>query len=189
MYLPFPQATRSAFTLAVRTAIAPSSLISSIRDAVRSVDKDQPVYNIKTVGELRSESIAQTRFNTYALSIFAALALIMAAVGLYGVMAYSVSQRTHEIGIRMAFGAQRGDVFRLVIRQGMTLALAGIMIGLAASLALTRVMSGLLYGVTATDVTTYITVALTLALISLVACYLPARRATRVDPLVALRYE
>jgi putative ABC transport system permease protein len=189
MYVPFPQAMRPAFTLTIHTTVDPSSLIPAVRNEVQSVDKDQPLYNIKTLDELRSESIAKFRFNTYVLAIFSALALIMAAVGLYGVMAYSVSQRTRELGIRMALGAQPEDVRRLVVGQGMRLALIGIGLGLAASLAVTRVMSSLLYGVTTTDTVTFISVALTLAVISLLASYIPARKATRVNPIIALRYE
>ncbi len=189
MYVPFQQAPRAAFTLVTRTTVEPASLTSSVTNAVQSVDKDQPVYNVKTMETFRSESIAQSRFNTYALSIFAAIALVMAAVGIYGVMAFSVTQRTNELGIRIALGAQPGDVLRLVIRQGMILALIGILIGLAASLALTRVMASLLYGVAATDVLTFVTVSAALALIALAASYLPARRATRIDPMVAIRYE
>jgi putative ABC transport system permease protein len=189
MYVPYPQAPRAAFTLAVRTTVEPESLMSSVTSAVQSVDKDQPVYNVKTMEQFRSASVAQSRFNAYALSIFAAIALVMAAVGIYGVMAYSVTQRTHEMGIRIALGAQPGDVLRLVVKQGMLLALLGIVVGLAASLALTRVMSSLLYGVAATDLLTFATVSAALALIALTASYLPARRATRVDPMVALRYE
>ncbi len=189
MYVPFLQATRPAFTLAMRTTVDPSSMILAMRSAVQSVDKDQPLYNIKTMAELRSESIAQSRFHTYAFSLFAALALIMAAVGLYGVMAYSASQRTREIGIRIALGAQPGDVRKMVIRRGMLLAAIGIVAGLAASLAVTRVMSNLLYGVRSTDLSAFTVVALTLAIISLLASYIPARKATRVDPMTALRYE
>jgi putative ABC transport system permease protein len=189
MYVPYLQAPRAAFTLVARTTVKPESLTSSVTGAVQSVDKDQPVYNVKTMEEFRSESVAQSRFNTYALSIFAAIALVMAAVGIYGVMAYSVTQRTNELGIRIALGAQPGDVLRLVIKQGMILSLLGIVIGLVASLALTRVMASLLYGVGATDLLTFVTVSSALALIALAASYLPARRATRVDPMVALRYE
>jgi putative ABC transport system permease protein len=189
LYVPYLQAPKGAFTLAVRTTVEPESLTASVTNAVQSVDKDQPVYNVKTLEQFRSASLAQSRFNAYALSIFAAIALVMAAVGIYGVMAYSVTQRTREMGIRIALGAQPGDVLRLVVRQGMVLALLGIVVGLAASLALTRVMSGLLYGVAATDLLTFVTVSAALALIALTATYLPARRATRVDPMIALRYE
>ena len=189
MYVPFQQAPRAVFTLVTRTTVDPASLTSSVTSAVQTVDKDQPVYNVKTMEMFRSESIAQSRFNTYALSIFAAIALVMAAVGIYGVMAFSVTQRTNELGIRIALGAQPDDILRLVIRQGMILALVGIVIGFAASLALTRVMNSLLYGVGATDLITFVTVSAALALIALAASYLPARRATRINPMVAIRYE
>jgi putative ABC transport system permease protein len=141
------------------------------------------------MNEMRAESLAQVRFNTLVLSVFAALGLILAAVGIYGVAAYSVTQRTHEIGIRMALGAQPESVLRLVLRQGMVLALIGMALGLVASYAVTRVMKSLLFGVSATDPMTFVIVALILAAVALVANYVPARRATRVDPLIALRYE
>jgi putative ABC transport system permease protein len=138
---------------------------------------------------MRSESLAALRFNTVALSIFAGLGLILAAVGIYGVMAYSVGQRTHEIGIRMALGAQRGAVLRLVLGQGMLLVLIGVVIGLAASFGMTRIMASLLYGVSATDPVTFTAVVVALSFVALLANYIPARRATKVDPIVALREE
>jgi len=167
----------------------PASLIAGIRHAVREVDPEQPVYNIRTMEQRLSHSIAPQRFIALLLSLFAAVALILAAVGIYGVMSYAVAQRTHELGVRMALGAPPRDVLKLVVGQGMKLALAGVGIGLAAAFGLTRLMKGLLFGVSALDPLTFIAVALLLAGVALIACYLPARRAMRVDPLTALRRE
>jgi putative ABC transport system permease protein len=190
MYVSYLQTVRPAYTVAVRTEVDPSSIVPSLRNEIRAIDKDQPISLVKTMNELRSESLAQLRFNTTALSLFAGIGLILAGVGIYGVMAYSVAQRTHEIGIRMALGAQPENVLKLVLGQGMLLAIIGVGIGLAASLALTRVMASLLFGgVTTTDPMTFAFVSLMLALVALLACYIPARRATRVDPLIALREE
>jgi predicted permease len=189
MYVPFPQAMRPAFTLTIHTTVDPSSLIPAVRNEVQSVDKDQPLYNIKTLDELRSESIAKFRFNTYALAIFSALALIMAAVGLYGVMAYSVSQRTNEIGIRMALGASQGNVLQLILRQGLGVIGAGLGVGLLGAFFAARLVESQLYSTSARDPLTLAGIALLLAFIAFLACLIPARRATRVDPLVALRSE
>jgi putative ABC transport system permease protein len=175
--------------LVVRTNVEPLGLAAVVRRTVWEIDKDQPVSTIRTMEELLSESIARQRFSMLLLGIFATVALLLAAVGIYGVMADSVTQRTHEIGIRLALGARRGDVLRLVVKQGMVLALIGVAIGAAASLALTRLMKSLLYDVSATDPATFLGVSLLLAVVALLACLIPARRATKVDPLVALRYE
>lgn len=176
-------------SLVVRTRTEPLGLAGAVRRQVLATDPNQPVFNIKTMDQIIAESVAARRFAMLLLAIFAGVALVLAAVGIYGVMAYSVEQRTHEIGIRMALGAQGRDILRLVVGQGMALTLIGVGLGLAASLALTRVMSSLLYGVSATDPSTFGVISLLLALISLLACYIPARRATRVDPMIALRYE
>jgi putative ABC transport system permease protein len=160
-----------------------------LRGAVQQVDKDQPISNIMTMEQLLAESMAQRRFNMLLLAIFSAVALLLAAVGIFGVMNYSVTQRTHEIGIRMALGAQGSDVLKMVVGQGMALALIGVVVGVASSFILTRIMSNLLFGVSATDPLTFAGVSLLLTLIALLSCYIPARRATKVDPMIALRYE
>jgi putative ABC transport system permease protein len=189
MYVSYLQTPRPVYTLAVRPNLEPSSMAGAVRNEVWSIDKDQPITAVKTMEQMRSESLASIRFNTIALSIFAGIGLILAAVGIYGVMAYSVGQRTHEIGIRMALGAQAGSVLKMVLVQGMILVLIGVVVGLGASFALTRIMTSLLYGVTPTDPVTFAFIAVTLILVALVANYIPARRATQVDPLVALREE
>ncbi len=173
--------------LAVRTTTEPSTLVGAIRHEAQQLDREQPIAGIATMEELLATSLSQSRFSTLLLAMFAGVALILAAVGIYGVMAYSVAQRTHEIGIRVALGAQAGDVLNLVIRQGLTLAVAGVAIGLGAALIMTRVMTSLLYGVTATDPITFAIIPVVLTGVALVASFIPARRATKVDPMVALR--
>ena len=175
--------------LVVNTDVDPTSLAASIRQAVWEVDRDQPVSNIATMEEVLSDSIARQRFSMLLLAIFAGIALVLAAVGIYGVMSYSVAQRTHEIGIRMALGAQTGTVLKLAVGYGLKLVLAGIVIGLVAAFLLTRVMSTLLFGVTPTDPATFAVISLILIVVALVASYIPARRATKVDPVIALRYQ
>ncbi len=175
--------------LAVRTSVDPKTTVAAIQSAIREVDKDQPVYQIQTIDELIRDSVGTRRFALTILILFAALALVLAVSGIYGVISYSVTQRTQEIGIRMALGARGADVLRLVLSQFMRLTLAGVVLGLIGAYILTRLMSSLLFGVTATDITTFVLVALGLSLVALIACLIPARRATRVDPLVALRYE
>ena len=178
---------QSSFVL--RTKVDPLALSAAIRNEMRQIDPGLPVRNLRSMEELVSRSIAPQRFNLSLLSLFSGLGLLLAAVGIYGVMAYSVSQRTHEIGLRMALGAQACDVLKLVVKQGLVLSLIGVAIGLIASIALTRLMKNLLFGVSATDPVTLISVAVLLTGVALLACYVPARRATKVDPLVALRYE
>ncbi len=189
MYFPYSLDTFSIRTIILRAASDPTSLAAAARREVWAVNRNQSIFNVKTMDEVVAESVAQPRFNATLLSLFALVALALATIGIYSVIAYSVSQRTQEIGIRMALGARRGDVFRLVLRQGMTLTLIGFAMGLAASLALTRLLSSLLYEVSATDPTTFVSISLLLMAVAMLACYLPARRAMKVDPMVALRYE
>jgi len=188
-YLPQNQDTWSSMVLVAKTKTEPMSMAAPIRQQVWAIDKDEPVFDVRTMQQVRALSVALYSFSSVTLTIFAAVALILSAVGIYGVMAYVVTQRTHEIGIRMALGARSRDVLRLVVRHGMTLALIGVGVGLGGAWALTRFMSSLLVGVSPTDAVTLSAVSLCLISIALIACYLPARRATKVDPLVALRYE
>jgi putative ABC transport system permease protein len=175
--------------LAVRTAVEPSSMASAIHAQVAAIDSELPIYNVATLDKTLSDSVAPRRFNMVLLGIFAFIALALATVGIYGVMAFWVMQRTHEIGIRMALGAERGDVLGLVVRQGLRLTAAGVIIGLAGAWALTHFLTSFLFGVRPTDMATYAAVSIVLVAVSMLACYIPARRATGVDPTVALRYE
>ena len=188
-YFPFWQLPFSGMTVIVKATGDPNQLIASAREQVKQLDPDQPIYNIKTMDEIRAESVSSERLNLTLFSIFAGIALVLAVVGIYGVMSYTVTQRTHEIGIRMAIGAQQRDVFKMVLGQGMVLALIGIAIGLVGAFALTRLMASMLFGVTATDPATFAAIAVLLTAVALMACYLPGRRATKVDPVISLRYE
>jgi putative ABC transport system permease protein len=188
-YFPFWQLPFNGMTVIIKATGDPNQLIASAREQVKQLDPDQPIYNIKTMDEIRSESVSGERLNLTLFSIFAGIALVLAVVGIYGVMSYTVTQRTHEIGIRMAIGAQQRDVFKMVLGQGMMLALIGIAIGLVGAFALTRLMASMLFGVTATDPATFAAIAVLLTAVALMACYLPGRRATKVDPVISLRYE
>jgi putative ABC transport system permease protein len=190
MYLAYTQTNyNSPNAIVVRTAVDPLSLATAVRKVVWEIDKDQPVSEINTMEQIVSEAVARQRFSMLLLGVFATLALVLAAVGIYGVMSYSVAQRTREIGIRMALGAQRSDVLKMTVFQGLKLVALGVMIGLAAAFVLTRVMSSLLFGVSATDPLTFITISVVLMTVALLASYIPALRATRIDPMVALRYQ
>jgi putative ABC transport system permease protein len=188
-YLPASQAPLQDMTLLVRTTTDPLSIVGAVRGAVLSIDPNQPISNVSTLEKVVDESIAQRRLNMLLMGLFGGLAMLLSAVGIYGLLSHAVTQRTQEMGIRMALGAQVSDVLELVLKQGMMLALAGEAIGLAGAFALTRLMRGLLFGVTPNDTTTFVVVAGVLGVVALLACYVPARRATKVDPLVALRYE
>jgi putative ABC transport system permease protein len=184
-----PASHFSYLTLVARTTGDPAALAPLVRDAVRALDKNIVLSEVQTMDQVVAEATAEPRFYVLLLGGFAAVALILAAVGIYGVMSYSVSRRTQEIGIRIALGAQTGDVVKMVVRQGSLLALVGVGVGLMVALALTRLMSGLLYGIQPSDPITFVAVALGLSAVAIVACYVPARRAARVDPMIALRYE
>jgi putative ABC transport system permease protein len=188
-YLPHAQNPWNAMVLVAKTSVEPGSLAGALRQQVWAIDKDQPVFDVKTMQEVRSTSVAVYSFSSVMLGIFAFVALLLASIGIYGVMAFAVTQRTQEIGIRIALGARSVDVLKLVVKHGMKLALLGMVIGLAGSWAVTRFIEKLLVGVEATDLLTFSVVSVCLLVAAFVACYLPARRATKVDPLVALRYE
>ena len=188
-YLSSLQDTFANMFVVVRTSVEPSSVAASVRRAAAEVDKSAAVSDVNTMEHIVSAAVTQPRFNLFLLGLFSGIALLLSAAGIYGVTAYSVTQRTHEFGIRMALGAQVGDVLRMILRQGLLLISTGVAVGLLASFALTRLLRSLLFGVSATHPLTFVAITLLLMLVALLACYIPARRATKVDPLVALRYE
>ena len=184
MYMP---AFEPGANVVIRTA--DPGVTAAVRREIQAIDPNQPIANIRTMEQWLGLAVAAPRYRTTLLALFAALALLLSAVGIYGVMSYSVGQRTHEIGVRMALGARQLDVLKLVVRQGMSLVGIGISVGLIGAIALTRVIATLLFGVGTKDPTTFLVVAMLLAIVAFIACYIPAWRATKVDPLVALRYE
>jgi putative ABC transport system permease protein len=187
IYVPHAQDSQWNFMgLVIRTASDPAAFPATLRREVQALDKDQPVYNVRTMDDVVANSLGTRRVSMQLFAVFACAALLLAAIGIYGVMAYSVTQRTQEIGIRMALGAQKSDILRLVVRQGMTVTLIGVIAGLAGAFALTRVIANLLFGVGASDPVTFVVIPLLLIFVSLIACYLPARRAARLNPTAAL---
>jgi len=187
IYVPHAQDSQWNFMgLVIRTAGDPAAFARTLRREVQALDKDQPVYNVRTMNDVVMTSLGTRRVSMQLFTVFACAALLLATVGIYGVMAYSVTQRTQEIGIRMALGAQKSDILRLVVRQGMTLAMIGVLVGVACAFALTRIISGLLFGVGANDPATFVAISLLLVGVAFIACYLPARRAAKLNPVVAL---
>jgi putative ABC transport system permease protein len=196
MYYPYLQVPakdirliEGSMRMAIRSPLSPKALLAVVKQEVAAVNKETPIYDVRTMDEIVSDSMSGPELDTFLLGAFGLLALLMAVAGIYAVMSYSVAQRTHEIGIRVALGAKKSDVLQLVVGQGMTLALIGAGLGIVGALALTRFMSSLLYGVNPTDAATFAAAALILTGVAILACYIPARRATKVDPMVALRYE
>jgi putative ABC transport system permease protein len=187
VYVPFQQATAESMTLVLRTDVDPAGLAAAVRKEVWAVDPDQPVSEVKTLEQAVSNSVARQRFAAALLGVFAGLALVLAAAGIYAVTAYSVGQRTQEMGLRMALGANSRDILRLVLKQGLALTAVGLATGLLGAVALTRLLTALLYETSPLDVGTFLGATVIIAGVGLVACYVPARRATKVDPMVALR--
>jgi len=188
-YVPYAQLPFAPMSVVVRTVIASESMVPTLRREVQSLDKDLPLLHVKTLDEYVDESIADTRFETILLGLFGTLALVLTAVGLFGVISYSVVQRTREMGIRLALGAEPGAIAGMIVKNGLSLAGVGVGIGLAAAFLLTRLMRSLLYGISPSDPTTFLGVPLLLIAMALLASYIPAHRAAKVDPMVALRYE
>jgi putative ABC transport system permease protein len=189
IYVPYPQFAVPSVSIFMRTQVDPGSVTTALRRAVGEIDKDVPVYRPRLLADYRSQSIAQPRLNAMLVSLFALIALLLASAGIFGVMSYSVTQRTREIGIRLALGAQRYDVLRLIVGQGMRFVSIGVLVGLIGVFACSRLLQSLLFGVGATDLATMFIATLTLAGVAFFACYVPARRAMRVDPMEALRSE
>ena len=189
IYWPHPELVYNSMTLVVRSKADPIPLTSSIRAIVQSLDPDLPIGEVRTMEQWMSDSVAQARFNTLLLGVFSAVALLLALIGIYGVMSATIAERTHDIGIRMALGATPRDIWRQTLIAGATITLIGLSTGFAASLMLTRLLTSLLFNVKPGDPATFALITLALAAVALLACYVPARRAMRVDPMVALRYE
>ena len=189
LYHPIFQNPAYAMAIYLRTDVAPLSLTQAVRDQVRALDRDLPVFGERTMTQIAAESVSRRKFAMQLVGLFGVLALLLAGVGIYGVIAYSVTQRTREIGIRVALGASRTSILRWVLKQGMILTAAGVAAGLLGALALTRLLRSLLFGVGPTDIVTYGVLAILLTIVALIACYVPARRATKVNPLIALRHE
>ncbi|MGH9667476.1 MAG: FtsX-like permease family protein, partial [Bryobacteraceae bacterium] len=189
VYVSVSQSPVYGQALVVRAAMSPALLQQAIRRAVKAVNKDQPLTDMRTLEQIKSESMASNRLRSLLLAVFAAVAMLLSAIGIYGVISYSVVQRTHEIGIRAALGASTGNLLRLILRNGMWMTAGGLALGVGGALGLTRLLNALLFGVGARDPVTIAAVAGVLALVALLACYIPARRAAQVDPMVALRYE
>lgn len=189
MYSPQSQKPSSYMTLFIRTSVSPMSAATAVRQAIYAVDKDQPVSDVRTLSEIANSSLSERRFTMILLAAFAAAALALAAIGIYGVMAFSVAQRSREIGLRLALGAQKRDVLAMVVGEGMAFAGIGVAVGVVCGLALGRTLSNMLFGVEPGDPATFLFISLLLALVALLACWLPARRAAKVDPMAALRQE